>query len=133
MFDRWYASFLKERLERPFVHLLFGARQSGKSTLLHALLPPGWFLPARPYRRIPARSSSRQSLIESLDVCPIPAEAIHYQRQTCTFDPAEDRPQRTQTFHCNGHTTRSGPIHRQWPGLFPHPERFHTCCTVGRT
>ncbi|MBI5967839.1 MAG: ATP-binding protein [Deltaproteobacteria bacterium] len=40
MYDRWYAGPLKEKLKRPFVHLVFGARQTGKSTLLDLLLPP---------------------------------------------------------------------------------------------
>lgn len=40
MYDRWYAAPLLAKLKRPFVHLLFGARQTGKSTLLNALLPP---------------------------------------------------------------------------------------------
>jgi predicted AAA+ superfamily ATPase len=40
MYDRWYAGPLREKLKRPFVHLMFGARQTGKSTLLNALLPP---------------------------------------------------------------------------------------------
>jgi len=40
MFDRWYASLLRKKLSRPYVHLMFGARQTGKSTLLNALLPP---------------------------------------------------------------------------------------------
>ena len=40
MFDRWYAETLREKLARPYVHLVFGARQTGKSTLLRALLPP---------------------------------------------------------------------------------------------
>jgi predicted AAA+ superfamily ATPase len=40
MFDRWYAGPLRKKLKRPFVHLMFGARQTGKSTLLNALLPP---------------------------------------------------------------------------------------------
>lgn len=40
MFDRWYAAQFRRKLERPFVHLLFGARQTGKSTILNALLPP---------------------------------------------------------------------------------------------
>ncbi len=40
MFDRWYAGTLREKLARPYVHLIFGARQTGKSTLLRALLPP---------------------------------------------------------------------------------------------
>jgi predicted AAA+ superfamily ATPase len=40
MYDRWYESVLRKKLTRPYVHLLFGARQTGKSTLLRALLPP---------------------------------------------------------------------------------------------
>ncbi len=40
MFDRWYAATLEEKLARPYVHLIFGARQTGKSTLLRAMLPP---------------------------------------------------------------------------------------------
>lgn len=40
MFDRWYAGILREKLTRPYVHLVFGARQTGKSTLLRSLLPP---------------------------------------------------------------------------------------------
>ena len=40
MFDRWYAVELKTSLERPYVQLIFGARQTGKTTLLNALLPP---------------------------------------------------------------------------------------------
>lgn len=40
MYDRWYAEELKASLARPFVHLIFGARQTGKTTLLTALLPP---------------------------------------------------------------------------------------------
>jgi predicted AAA+ superfamily ATPase len=41
VFDRWYAGILREKLARPYVHLVFGARQTGKSTLLRALLPTG--------------------------------------------------------------------------------------------
>ncbi|WP_461782421.1 ATP-binding protein [Prosthecobacter sp.] len=40
MYDRWYASTLAEKLVRPFVHIVFGARQCGKSTLIRSLLPP---------------------------------------------------------------------------------------------
>lgn len=40
MFDRWYAVTLEQKLARPYVHLVFGARQTGKSTLLRRLLPP---------------------------------------------------------------------------------------------
>ena len=39
MFDHWYAGPLRDKLERAFVHLLFGACQMGKSTLLRELLP----------------------------------------------------------------------------------------------
>jgi predicted AAA+ superfamily ATPase len=37
--DRWFAETLCAKLARPFVHVLFGARQTGKSTLLNSLLP----------------------------------------------------------------------------------------------
>jgi predicted AAA+ superfamily ATPase len=39
MYDRWVASELRSKLTRPYVHLLFGARQTGKSTLLEYLIP----------------------------------------------------------------------------------------------
>ena len=39
MIDRWLQRPLDEDLRRPFVHILFGARQTGKSTLLSHLLP----------------------------------------------------------------------------------------------
>lgn len=39
MYDRWFASDLQLKLSRPYVHLLFGARQTGKSTLLNGLIP----------------------------------------------------------------------------------------------
>ncbi len=39
MFERWYAHILEKRLLRPYVHLIFGARQTGKSTLIQSLLP----------------------------------------------------------------------------------------------
>jgi predicted AAA+ superfamily ATPase len=40
MFDRWYEAELQASLERPFVHLVFGARQTEKTTLRNGLLPP---------------------------------------------------------------------------------------------
>jgi uncharacterized protein len=43
MFGRWLTGRLRARLRRPYVHLVFGARQTGKSTLLRALLPPNAF------------------------------------------------------------------------------------------
>jgi predicted AAA+ superfamily ATPase len=39
MYGRWLAPTLTRALARPWVHLLFGARQTGKSTLLRALVP----------------------------------------------------------------------------------------------
>ena len=39
MFGRWVREPFREKLKRPFVHLLFGARQTGKSTLVRSLLP----------------------------------------------------------------------------------------------
>jgi len=39
MFDRWYYRTLQRKLTRPYVHLMFGARQTGKSTLIRSMLP----------------------------------------------------------------------------------------------
>ncbi|MFH1243709.1 MAG: ATP-binding protein [Pseudomonadota bacterium] len=39
MIDRWIRTFLLKQLTKPFVHILFGARQTGKTTLLNTLLP----------------------------------------------------------------------------------------------
>lgn len=39
MLPRWYQEVLRKRLQRPYVHIVMGARQTGKSTLLRALLP----------------------------------------------------------------------------------------------
>jgi hypothetical protein len=39
-FDRWCDGSLPEKLTRPYVHPVFEARQTGKCTLLRALLPP---------------------------------------------------------------------------------------------
>lgn len=40
MYTRWYSPRLRAALERPFVNLVFGARQTGKTTLIRGLLPP---------------------------------------------------------------------------------------------
>ncbi|NLH89689.1 MAG: AAA family ATPase, partial [Treponema sp.] len=37
--DRFYGPILKAKIEKPFVHLIFGARQTGKSTLVNSILP----------------------------------------------------------------------------------------------
>ena len=39
MFGRWVEPLWKRKLVAPYVHLVFGARQTGKSTLLRKLLP----------------------------------------------------------------------------------------------
>ncbi|MBI5382722.1 MAG: ATP-binding protein [Opitutae bacterium] len=39
MQSRWLAGSLPDKLTKPYVHVLFGARQTGKTTLLRALLP----------------------------------------------------------------------------------------------
>jgi predicted AAA+ superfamily ATPase len=36
---RYFGPILKRKLEKPFVHIVFGARQTGKSTLVRSLLP----------------------------------------------------------------------------------------------
>ncbi len=39
MFGRWVEGAWRRRFRAPYVHLVFGARQTGKSTLLRRLLP----------------------------------------------------------------------------------------------
>lgn len=39
MIERWIENSLRQHLAKPFVHIVFGARQTGKTTLLNALLP----------------------------------------------------------------------------------------------
>jgi len=41
MFSRWYAARWRDALRKPYVQILFGARQTGKSTLIRRLLPEG--------------------------------------------------------------------------------------------
>jgi predicted AAA+ superfamily ATPase len=41
MIDRWYRPALHRHVRKPFVHLVFGARQTGKTTLLDHVLAPG--------------------------------------------------------------------------------------------
>ena len=40
MFDRWAESLWRRKFAAPYVHIVFGARQTGKSTLIQKLLPP---------------------------------------------------------------------------------------------
>jgi len=39
MFDRWTEAVWGKKFAAPFVHIVFGARQTGKSTLIQELLP----------------------------------------------------------------------------------------------
>lgn len=39
MKNRWASTLLQEQLKKPFVHIVFGARQTGKTTLLRNLIP----------------------------------------------------------------------------------------------
>ena len=40
MFYRWYEEIFRRDIKKPYVHLVFGARQTGKSTLIRNALPP---------------------------------------------------------------------------------------------
>jgi len=53
MFGRWVEPHWKRKLAAPYVHLVFGARQTGKSTLLRTLLPDAavWLDLSRPLDR----------------------------------------------------------------------------------
>jgi predicted AAA+ superfamily ATPase len=39
-YNRWYEARLRRFIAKPFVHIVFGARQTGKSTLIKQILPP---------------------------------------------------------------------------------------------
>jgi predicted AAA+ superfamily ATPase len=39
MFSRWLEYDLQKKIKAPYVHILFGARQTGKSTLIKKLIP----------------------------------------------------------------------------------------------
>lgn len=39
-YNRWYEARLRRFIAKPFVHIVFGARQTGKSTLIRQILPP---------------------------------------------------------------------------------------------
>ncbi len=53
MFGRWVEPLWKRKLASPYVHIVFGARQTGKSTLLRRLLPDAliWLDFSRPAER----------------------------------------------------------------------------------
>lgn len=96
MFDRWYSHALQRKLDRPFVHLLFGARQTGKSTLINRLLPDdavrvdladpsqrtryltdgGEFL--RMCRALPLHSRGRVVLVDEAQTVPAIFDAVQH-------------------------------------------------------
>ena len=53
MFGRWVEPLWKKKFAAPHVHLVFGARQTGKSTLLRELIPEAaiWLDFSRPAER----------------------------------------------------------------------------------
>jgi predicted AAA+ superfamily ATPase len=54
MYRRWVETPWKRKFSSPYVHLVFGARQTGKSTLLRKLLPDAaiWLDFSRPAERV---------------------------------------------------------------------------------
>lgn len=54
MFRRWIEPVWKQKFRAPYVHIVFGARQTGKSTLLRKLLPQTalWVDLSRPGERV---------------------------------------------------------------------------------
>lgn len=54
MYDRLYSPVLEKRLARPFVDIVFGARQTGKTTLLESMLAP-----SATYNLVDSRERSR--------------------------------------------------------------------------
>lgn len=93
---RWYLEPLRKAITRPFVHILFGARQTGKTTLLRMLVPkPALWLDlsdpaqrsrylARPETLIetcealPAGKSPRIVVIDEVQAAPALFDAVQY-------------------------------------------------------
>src|SRR5205809_6413962 len=82
MFGRWMEPAWTTRFRAPYVHMVFGARQTGKSTLLRRLLPDAavWLdfsspgeraeylrVPDRLVQRFPARLRSKAPAVASID------------------------------------------------------------------
>jgi len=96
MFSRWYLERLREKLARPFVHLLFGARQTGKSTLVKSLVPadaavfdlsdpaersrlsarPGLFVDA--CRALPATPGGHVVFVDEIQMVPALFDAVQH-------------------------------------------------------
>lgn len=96
MFDRWYTAVLLRKMRRPYVHLVFGARQTGKSTLIRQLLPreafivdlshpeermrylahPGEFVAA--CRALPARRGASFVFVDEVQSVPAIFDAVQH-------------------------------------------------------
>jgi len=96
MIDRWIQASLSRNLAKPFVHILFGARQTGKTTLLNGLLPnpslgynlanpeertrlladPGAFL--RECDALPKQKESHIVLIDEAQAVPAVFDAVQF-------------------------------------------------------
>ena len=61
MFARRYAARWQVFLRKPYVQILFGARQTGKSTLIRGLLPDGALVEAK-WTENPSLSDARHLL-----------------------------------------------------------------------
>lgn len=95
-FGRWLEQRLRRALARPYVHVLFGARQTGKSTLLRALLPKAdlWLDLAEPGQRsrylarpqtlveeclaLPARKGGARVVIDEVQAVPQLFDAVQH-------------------------------------------------------
>src|SRR5579883_2369573 len=72
---RWLDDSLAAKLEKPFVHVLFGARQTGKTTLLrHLLADIGAF--TRACRALPVRKPAPVVLIDEAQTVPAVFDAV---------------------------------------------------------
>ena len=65
--SRYLGSILERKLKKPFVHILFGARQTGKSTLIRGLLPDSATIVDLSDPRERARFAARPGLF--IDLC----------------------------------------------------------------
>ena len=95
-YGRAFSPLFARKISQPFVHILFGARQTGKSTLIRNLLPEDALIfdlsdpsqrarfAARPgslielYKSLPEPSSSRSVFIDEAQTVPELFDAVQY-------------------------------------------------------
>ena len=70
IYDRFITQELKRRLNRPFVDIIFGARQTGKTCLLRELLRP-----SLSYNLADPTERSRLAGAASISACRRPPES----------------------------------------------------------